>query len=64
MFPVIFLNTLTRLGVLPHFLENLSLSPSRLNLDKDGGKTGMFEKMSHLIEVLQREQKMKLCFLP
>lgn len=38
MFPVIFLNTLTRLGVLPHFLENLSLSPSRLNLDKECSK--------------------------
>ena len=44
MFLVIFLNTLTRLGVLPHFLENLSLSPSRVNIDKDGGKTGMSER--------------------
>lgn len=44
MFLVILLNTLTRLGVLPHFLENLSLSPCRVNLDKDGGKTGMFGK--------------------
>jgi len=43
-----FLNTRTRLGVLPHLRENLLLSPSRVNLHNDSGKTGMFKRKASL----------------
>lgn len=63
MFLVIFLNTLIRLGVLSHFLENLlSLSSSRMKPVKDSGNTGMSGKKSPFIKVLQRQEKMKYLF--
>lgn len=51
MLLVIFLNTLTRLQVLSHFLENLfSLFPSRMSLVKDCGKAEMFERKISLLQ--------------
>lgn len=47
MFLVIFLNTLTRLRVLSHFLENLlSLSSSRMNLVPVGKQECLKKKVS------------------
>lgn len=63
MLLVIFLNTLTRLGVLPHFIENLS--PSRMSLDDNSGKTGIAEQKVSLDQgVLKRtEEEAVISFL-